>query len=105
MGFGGKEMTTGEAGGRVVVAAEEIIYRKYDGGEVKHLKTGMDMAPKVPFGEAHEIPLDRDRRDPFVDWLHSKEQPLFGKSMAQRVWRYFLGRGILWPSDGNSARN
>jgi len=38
----------------VVVTAEEIIPQIH-GGEVKHLKTGMDMAPKVPFGEAHEF--------------------------------------------------
>ncbi len=104
-GFVGKEIVTAEAGGPVVVTAEEIIYRKYDGGEVKHLKTGMDMAPKVPFGEAHEIPLDGDRRDPFVDWLTSKENPLFGKSMANRVWSYFLGRGIIEPVDDIRASN
>jgi hypothetical protein len=34
---------------------EEVVYRNYNGGEVKHLKTDMVVAPKVPFGSEREI--------------------------------------------------
>ena len=69
---------------------EEVVYRNFNGGEVKHLKTDMVVAPKVPFGSEREIKGDEDRRDPFVEWLTSKDNPLFAKSMANRVWSYFL---------------
>src|SRR5437660_6732961 len=76
---------------------EEVVYRNYRGGEVKHLKTDMVVAPKGPVGSAHEIAAGEDRRDAFVDWLTSKENPFFAKSMANRVWSYFFGKGIIDP--------
>ena len=92
-----------------VLPGEEIVYRNYNGGEVKHLKTDMPVPPKVPFGSTREIKSDDDRRDPFVDWLTSKENPLFAKSMANRVWSYFFGKGIIDPVDdirgGNPPSN
>jgi hypothetical protein len=88
---------------------EEVVYRNYAGGEVKHLKTEMVVAPKVPFGNEREIKADEDRRDPFVEWLTTKENPLFAKSMANRVWSYFFGKGIIDPVDdirgGNPPSN
>ena len=88
---------------------EEIVFRNYNGGEVKHLKTDMVVAAKVPFGTEREIKPDEDRRDPFVDWLTSKENPLFAKSMANRAWSYFFGKGIIDPVDdirgGNPPSN
>jgi hypothetical protein len=84
---------------------EEIVYRNYMGGEVKHLKTDMVMAPKVPVGAARETTTAEDRRDPFVDWLTAKENPFFAKSMANRVWSYFFGKGIIEPVDDIRASN
>ena len=88
---------------------EEVVYRNYNGGEVKHLKTDMVVAAKVPFGTEREMKPDEDRRDPFVDWLTSKENPLFAKSMANRTWSYFFGKGIIDPVDdirgGNPPSN
>jgi len=84
---------------------EEVVYRNYRGGEVKHLKTDMVVAPKVPVGSAHEIASGEDRRDAFVDWLTSKDNPFFAKSMANRVWSYFFGKGIIDPVDDIRASN
>ncbi len=88
---------------------EEIVYRNFNGGEVKHLKTDMVVEPKVPFGHEREIKADEDRRDPFVDWLASKENPLFAKAMANRTWSYLFGKGIIDPVDdirgGNPPSN
>lgn len=88
---------------------EEVVYRNYNGGEVKHLKTDMPVAPKVPFGEARTTKGEEDRRDPFVEWLTSEKNPLFAKSMANRVWSYFFGKGIIDPVDdirgGNPPSN
>ena len=86
----GKDVIRNATGDNTTVAGEEIVYRNYAGGEVKHLKTGKDVTPKVPFGHAKEISAEGDRRESFVDWLTSKENPLFAKAMANRVWSYFL---------------
>jgi hypothetical protein len=94
---------------RGTLPGEEIVYRNFNGGEVKHLKTDLPVTPKVPFGEAREAKGEQDRRDPFVDWLTSKENPLFAKSMANRTWSYFFGKGIIDPVDdirgGNPPSN
>jgi hypothetical protein len=65
----------------------------------------MDVAPKVPFGEAEKVSGETDRRDAFVNWLTSKENPLFGRAMANRVWSYFFGRGIIDPVDDIRGSN
>jgi hypothetical protein len=41
----------------------------------------------------------------FVDWLTSKDNPLFAKSVANRIWSYFFGRGIIDPVDDIRASN
>jgi len=102
-GFLGKEVIRNNTGDATPVTGEEIVYRNYAGGEVKHPKTDMAVAPKVPFGEAKAV--GEDRRDAFVDWLTSKDNPLFAKSMANRVWSYFLGKGIIDPVDDIRASN
>jgi hypothetical protein len=104
-GFVGKEVIRNNTGDNTPVTGEEIIYRNYRGGEVKHPKNDMAVAAKVPFGSAKETAGDVDRRGPFVDWLISKDNPLFAKSMANRLWSYFLGRGIIDPVDDIRASN
>jgi hypothetical protein len=102
-GFLGKEVIRNNTGDATPVTGEEIVYRSYAGGEVKHPKSDMTVAPKVPFGAAKAV--GEDRRDAFVDWLTSKDNPLFAKSMANRVWSYFLGKGIIDPVDDIRASN
>ena len=104
-GFVGREVIFAEAGGTAQVTAEEIVYRKPEGGEVKHLKTDKVMTPHVPVGHAMDAKPDGDRREPFVDWMTSKDNPFFAKSMANRVWSYFLGKGIIDPVDDIRASN
>src|SRR6185295_11652958 len=83
--------------------SEEVVYRKQD-GEVTHPKTGKTMAPHAPFGSAKAADED-DRRVAFVEWLTSKENPYFAKSMANRTWSYFFGLGIIDPVDDIRAGN
>lgn len=85
---------------------EEIVYRKFDGGEVTHPKTGMVMAALPPFGKIEGAVQDSDdRREKFVGWLTSAENPLFAKAMSNRVWSYFFGRGIIEPVDDIRSSN
>ena len=101
----GKEVIFQEAGGSFQITAEEIVYHRYDGGEVKHIKTDAVVAPHVPVGDAKTTRAGADRRDALVDWLVSPENPFFAKSMANRVWSYFFGRGIIEPVDDIRASN
>src|SRR6266850_5700258 len=88
-----------------VIPGDEIVYLNYAGGEVKHPRTDMDMAPKVPYGEAKPKLPDEDRREAFVAWMTSRDNPFFAKSYANRAWSYFFGRGIIEPVDDIRASN
>ncbi len=100
----GKESVRSFTGDLMQVPGEEIVYLK-DDGEVQYPKTGMDVAPKVPVGEAPEPPKDGDRRVAFVNWLVSKDNPYFAEAMANRAWSYFFARGIIDPVDDIRGSN
>jgi hypothetical protein len=100
----GKDSVRNFTGDLMQVPGEEIVYLK-ESGEVKHPKTDMDMRPHVPVGGAKETAADGDRREAFVDWLTSKENPYFAEAMANRVWSYFFGRGIIDPVDDIRGSN
>ena len=38
------------------MTGEEIVFLRYDGGEVKHPKTDKEVAAKAPYGAAKEAP-------------------------------------------------
>ena len=73
--------------------------RAVDRGEVEHPKTGRPLAPK-PLG-ARVPPRDEagDRRVELAEWLTARDNPYFARSLANRVWRHLLGRGLVEPVD------
>jgi hypothetical protein len=104
-GFMDRSVVKDEGGSTQRVMAEEVVYLNRDGGEVTHPKSGKTVAPRAPFGTAKPANDDDDRRVAFVQWLTSKENPIFAKSMANRTWSYFFGRGIIDPVDDIRASN
>ena len=51
------------------------------------------------------MPTDTRRRLTYAEWLTAKDNPFFAKSIVNRVWSYFLGRGIIDPVDDIRASN
>ena len=84
---------------------EEIVYPKRADTEVKHPKDGRLMKAKFLFGNSDDIPQEGDRREALVRWLTSKNNPYFARAVANRVWSYFFGRGIIEPVDDIRASN
>jgi hypothetical protein len=100
----GNESVRSFTGDLMQVPGEEIVYLKQS-GEMKHPKTDMEVRPKVPVGQAKEAGTDQDRRESFVEWLASEDNPYFAAAMANRVWSYFFGRGIIEPVDDIRGSN
>ena len=86
---------------------EEIVYVKRNEEErnIKHPKTGNIVPAKYLFGDSKGLSQEGDRRDDLVRWLTSKDNPYFAKAVANRVWSYFFGRGIIDPVDDIRAGN
>ena len=79
-------------------AGEEYVFDRQT-GEVQHPKDGRQVAPAVPVSYTGPGAKTGTRREALTEWLVSKKNPFFAKSMANRTWSYFLGRGIIEPVD------
>jgi hypothetical protein len=68
-------------------------------GEALHPRHGRPMDP-APL-DAKPLPLtsEMDRRQYFADWLTAPDNPYFAKALVNRVWRNFLGRGLVEAED------
>jgi hypothetical protein len=84
---------------------EEIVYDKREDREIKHPKDGRIMSAKFLYGVDKMTPREADLRQSLAEWLTSRDNVLFGKSMANRTWSYFFGRGIIEPVDDIRASN
>jgi len=52
-----------------------------------------------PDGTKVQLPPDRDPREVFAEWLLTPKNPWFTRSVANRVWAWLLGRGIIHEPD------
>jgi hypothetical protein len=83
---------------------EEVVYDT-GAGEMTFPRDGRTLAPAFPVSLAGGDPQAPTRREALAEWLTSPRNPFFAKSMANRVWSYFLGRGIIDPVDDIRASN
>ncbi len=80
-------------------ATDEMVIYVARSGEVTQPRTGQQMKPWLPLKGDADLPADADRRETFVDWLTSTDNPFFAKVAVNRLWGHLLGRGIVEPVD------
>ncbi|GIW78727.1 MAG: S-layer protein [Gemmatales bacterium] len=68
-------------------------------GDIFHPRRGRPMPPTPLDGRALPLESDVDRRQYFADWLTSPDNPFFAKALVNRVWRNFMGRGLVEAED------
>ncbi len=56
-------------------------------------------AAVFPDGTPAQLSPERDPREVFADWLIDPKNPWFTKNIANRVWSWLLGRGIIQEPD------
>ena len=74
-------------------------------GDLIQPRTGKPQPPAPLDGKALEIDSPEDRREALANWLTSPENPYFTRSIANRVWANFFGRGIVEPVDDLRTSN
>ncbi len=52
-----------------------------------------------PDGSVVVLAPDKDPREVFADWLIDPKNPWFTRNIANRVWSWLLGRGIIHEAD------
>jgi hypothetical protein len=85
---------------------EEIVFDQRSDYEMKHPKDGRVMKPQFMLASSVvPVPDGPERRDALAEWLTSKDNPFFAKAIANRMWSYFVGKGIIDPVDDIRASN
>jgi len=84
---------------------ETIVFAATGAPRASHPKTGESLKPSGLDG----APLDdtdiRDPRESLVDWMVDKQNRFFARSIANRYWKHFLGRGLVEPEDDMRVTN
>jgi len=85
---------------------EEIVFDQRVDYDMKHPKDGRVVKPQfmVPLNDA-AVPDGPERRAALADWLTSRDNPFFAKAIVNRLWSYFMGKGIIDPVDDIRASN
>ena len=78
---------------------DEVIVFEQPAGDVLHPRRNMAMPPTPLDGKPLALDDGRDRRVYFADWLTAADNPFFAKAVVNRVWRNFMGRGLVEAED------
>jgi hypothetical protein len=62
-------------------------------------KPAAPAVPVFPDGTPARIAPDQDPREVFADWLTTPQNPWFARAIANRIWSWLLGRGIVQEPD------
>jgi uncharacterized protein DUF1549/uncharacterized protein DUF1553/Big-like domain-containing protein len=73
--------------------------------ELMHPKTKQPVVPKLLGGDRVQVEASRDRRDVLADWMTAPSNPYFARAIVNRLWKHFLGRGLVDPVDDFRVTN
>lgn len=73
--------------------------------ELLHPKTHQPLTPRFLTGAVVEDHPGEDLRETLADWTTSPKNPWFSRAIANRIWKHYLGRGIVEPVDDLRVTN
>lgn len=86
------------------VPTSETIYLA-DEGQIVHPRTGQVMRPRPPGHAEFKLGRYDDPRRSLARWMTAPDNPFFARTMANRMWGHFMGRGIIHPIDDARSTN
>ncbi|MFY8202131.1 MAG: DUF1549 domain-containing protein [Pirellula staleyi] len=84
---------------------ETVVFTSMGAPRASHPKTGESLKPAGLDGPVIEDSDQRDPREALVDWMVDKQNRFFAKSIANRYWKHFMGRGLVEPEDDMCVTN
>lgn len=98
-----------DVGRRPLPDGDEFIFTMSSAVPVVNPDSNQPATPRFPFEHGGAVDASATRREQLAQWLTANENPYFAKSIVNRYWSYFFGRGIIDPVDdiraGNPASN
>ena len=92
-----KEVTSSEK--RVVELAQQIKSTRAKPPSVQQPRTRQMMVAQPLDRRALVMAEGADPREAFTDWMTAPENPYFAGAMVNRIWRHFMGVGLVEPVD------
>jgi hypothetical protein len=86
-------------------AADEQVIFTASSGEVTHPKTKQAVAPAALDAEPLPATFTGDRRQALASWVTSPNNPFFSRILVNRVWKHFMGQGLVEPVDDIRVTN
>ncbi|HEY1494468.1 MAG TPA: DUF1553 domain-containing protein [Candidatus Solibacter sp.] len=84
---------------------EEIVYPDFR-QTLRHPRTRAIVEARLPDAAAPaKIGAEEDPRGQFADWLTAPANPYFARNIANRIWFWLLGRGIVNEPDDMRPTN
>jgi hypothetical protein len=87
------------------IQGEEVIYHKRGTATASNPKTKENVKPAGLGEQALDVTGDDDPRAALADWMTRPQNPFFSKSLVNRYWKHFFGRGIVDPEDDMRETN
>jgi hypothetical protein len=84
---------------------EQRVFHKRGAAAATHPKSKQALKPSGLGEKALELTADDDPRVALADWMGRKDNPFFAKSLVNRYWKHFFGRGIVDPEDDMRETN
>jgi hypothetical protein len=78
---------------------EEIIFHRRGAAETVNKKTKAPVKPAGLGTPPATLSPEDDPRHALVDWMTAPDNPWFARSLVNRYWKHFFGRGLVEPED------
>jgi hypothetical protein len=84
---------------------EPQFISRVGGAGAAHPKSGQGLAPTGLDASPPVVQDYLDARLALADWLVAPENPFFARTLANRYWKHFFGRGLVEPEDDMRVTN
>jgi Protein of unknown function (DUF1553)/Protein of unknown function (DUF1549)/Bacterial Ig-like domain (group 2) len=82
-----------------------IVSMKPGRAETTHPRTKKTLKPAGLDGPELTLSADDDPRAKLADWIADPANPFFARTLVNRYWKHFLGRGLVEPEDDMRVTN
>lgn len=86
-------------------AAEPHFVSRVGLASAQHPKSGQTLVPAGLAATPTPLQDSQDPRFALVDWMTQAENPFFARSLVNRYWKHFMGRGLVEPEDDMRVTN
>lgn len=93
------------------VSRKDMYLNNHNGTYLKetsdfvHPKTKKPVVPKYLDGDFEPEKPNEDVREKLAAWITNPRNPYFAKATVNRIWKFFMGRGLVEPVDDFRVTN